>query len=111
MQAPAPNHTAAEIAAHYETLNADEHGEYRARKYDRLLGKEHPASLPLIEAGPQTVDELMKQMDENGCVILKGVLPVEVVRRANEQHNQLIGAVQSEIDGLQRDAYSDRCAI
>ena len=49
---------------HYETLNADEHGEYRARKYSRLLGEGDPDSLVPIQPNPAgtPIEELVRQV-------------------------------------------------
>jgi len=101
---------AADLVAHYEALNADDSGEYRARKYERLLGNDHPL-LPALEPAnePSTpIDELVRQMETNGVVVLKNVLDPDAVARANRAHSNLVACVQKEIDDLTEAAFGEQ---
>jgi hypothetical protein len=105
MRAAADN----DLADHYEVLNADASGEYRAKKYERALGKHHP-DLPDITStndAETSIGDLLVQLESQGVVVLKNVLPKSVVERANAAHNALIADVQPQIDDLQQVAYGD----
>jgi hypothetical protein len=47
-------------------------------------------------------------MDTYGVVVLKNVLPISAVQRANAAHNALIADVQDDIDDLQTVAFGDK---
>jgi hypothetical protein len=50
------------LADHYEVLNADASGEYRANKYNRLLGTAHPdlPDINMTNSADTSIDDLLE---------------------------------------------------
>ena len=91
------------VAAFYKIQNSDEHGEYRANKYDRALGagfRPPEARVPALDARAP-VEDLVAAVAEHGAVVLKNALPAADVAAFKAAHDAaLAGELAPLVDSL-----------